>query len=66
MQQGIYDLDGKLIDQVVIEKDMPQKVKIASINHIQPLKEGYLEHLADNLNQIANPSKIILPYLNIK
>ena len=66
VHHGIYDLDGKLINNAIIEKDFPQKVRITNITHIEPLKIGYLEKLAKSLNNNTKSSRIILPYQKIK
>ena len=55
-----YKFDRTLVNNVVIEEDLPQKIKVSSINKIEPLKQGYLESFAQNLNEISHPQRIII------
>ena len=60
INHGTYNLDNKLIDNYKIRDKFPQKIKLANIDIVDPLDEGYIEELAKNLNYNSHPSRIII------
>jgi len=58
----LYNLDGSLQNSARIETEIPHKVNIASITHIEPLSEiKYLEDLVNSINSVGkSPPKIII------
>ena len=60
INHGTYEKDGKSINNVVIEQELPHKIKTINITHIEPLQKEYMEILAQNLNSNSHPPKIIL------
>lgn len=65
INQGTYNFDGSLKNYSVVEKELPTKIKINAVTQIEPLEEGYMERLVQNLNFNAYPPKIIITQ-NIK
>lgn len=61
VNHGFYSLDNKFIDNYKRQDKLPQKVKLAAIVGFEPLEEGYMEWLANNLNYNSNPPRIIAP-----
>ena len=54
--EGLYNKDGSFSNNARIETEIPHKVNIAAITHIEPLSEvKYLEDLVHSLNSIGKP-----------
>jgi len=60
VNEGSYDNCGQLISRARIEKNIPTKVNIYSVQVIEPVSEGYLEGLANSINLDSAFKKIIL------
>jgi hypothetical protein len=52
INEGIYT-NNKLIDEFICQDELPQKIKIAAITGIDPLREGYIERLVKSINDLS-------------
>lgn len=57
INEGLYDNNDKLVDNFILQKDLPQKVRVQSILNIEPLSEGYFEKLVKNLKEVSKINK---------